>query len=495
NKLSAAYAPVLAARCDHASARVVGQWYAHHAAALRAWRAQFETAVHAPSSDSSSEPDPSSDEFRRQADDLLRDLARARATATRAAEHAAQAVERRLFEAARAAQLPPAARLSKEDAQAVAREHLVLDLSASARGLARHADLADLVAADLAAQNALLLRLSAACLASLKRAQRAVPAEPARLLDSVYLQAIASFSDVTAAMRASMLRVQAAGGPANLPVPEPKPIQSPYVSRVGAAPLASLAAEPSADPPRNPSAAAISAAVAGTTRARRTASANASASASASANASANANANASASANANVQPAPSRSAAVRFAGAAAADSTRARAVARAHAAPATARARHPQPPRSVVSRAAPLQPAQPAQKPADPNPQKPLDPHPQKPLVSPSVSAASVSPVSSVASWASAESSPHHEPLPPAARPLRGILKQSRANGRSPEDSAQITGPVRLGSARRVSRQARMQSNPTSRGPATPTKPTASSRELFKSVGSTQPVKKPGWR
>ncbi|KAJ1838954.1 tubulin-dependent ATPase kip3, partial [Coemansia sp. RSA 2708] len=231
NKLSAAYAPVLAARCDHASARVVGQWYAHHAAALRAWRAQFEIAVHAPSSDSSSEPDPSSDEFRRQADDLLRDLARARATASRAAEHAAHAVERRLFEAARAAQLPPAARLSKEDAQAVAREHLVLDLSASARGLARHADLADLVAADLAAQNALLLRLSAACLASLKRAQRAVPAEPARLLDSVYLQAIASFSDVTAAMRASMLRVQAAGGPANLPVPEPKPIQSPYVSR------------------------------------------------------------------------------------------------------------------------------------------------------------------------------------------------------------------------------------------------------------------------
>ncbi|KAJ1828577.1 hypothetical protein LPJ70_007213, partial [Coemansia sp. RSA 2708] len=250
----------------------------------------------------------------------------------------------------------------------------------------------------------------------------------------------------------------------------PKPIQSPYVSRVGAAPLASLAAEPSADPPRNPNAAAISAAVAGTTRARRTANAGASASASASANA-------------------------VRFAGAAAADSTRARAVARAHAAPATARARHPQPPRSIVTRPT-HQPANPnSQKPAIPYSQTPAVPNPKKPLVSPSVSAASVSPVSSVASWASAESSPHHEPLPPAARPLRGILKQSRANGRSPEDSAQITGPVRLGSARRVSRQARMQSNPTSRGPATPTKPTASSRELFKSVGSTQPVKKPGWR
>ncbi|KAJ2892984.1 hypothetical protein GGI21_005493 [Coemansia aciculifera] len=120
--------------------------------------------------------------------------------------------------------------------------------------------------------------------------------------------------------------------------------------------------------------------------------------------------------------------------------------------------------------------------------------------LPSPTTSNGTASPASSVASWASAETSPHHEPLPAAARPLKGILKSSmtRVNGDDAGSSSTQAGPVRLGSARRKSRQARTQTNPTLR--ITPTKPTAATstnnRELsFKSVGAANGAKKPMWR
>ncbi|KAJ1962499.1 hypothetical protein GGI12_002611, partial [Dipsacomyces acuminosporus] len=115
------------------------------------------------------------------------------------------------------------------------------------------------------------------------------------------------------------------------------------------------------------------------------------------------------------------------------------------------------------------------------------------------------ISPASSVNSWASAQSSPHHEPLPAEARPLKGILKtkavtlvRSTSSGSVDENalagqSSGVTGPIRLGSSRRRSRQFRAMTNPTART-ATPTKPTTNTRELsFRSLGGAS--KKPVWR
>ncbi|KAJ1945658.1 hypothetical protein FBU59_002245 [Linderina macrospora] len=93
----------------------------------------------------------------------------------------------------------------------------------------------------------------------------------------------------------------------------------------------------------------------------------------------------------------------------------------------------------------------------------------------------------------------PGHEPLPPAARPAKGILKNTD-KGKAP---ASTTGPVRFGSAKRKERVLRAQRNPMGRGngtpikatppKSTPTKPTTTVRELsFRSLGG---VRKPAFK
>ncbi|KAJ2501414.1 tubulin-dependent ATPase kip3 [Coemansia sp. RSA 1972] len=519
NKLANAYAPIREATWEHASALAVGSWYDRHVESLKGWREQFETAFQEQRhlfADSNSAMDidgPANQSlaFRHQVDELLRDLTRERKTIGRHAEHSAQLVERSSYMAERAAQVPPSVQLTAEQRYHVDQEHRVLDLSAERSALRRRVELGEHVANNLGAQNTLLLRLTATCLCNLKRAIsdiRIGGAGVERAIEQVYLQAIASFSDVTGAVRASMKLVQNDGGPAKLQVDgSTLTPPSPYVPRIGGTrtrPLIehSNGAAAATNGGRSNNPAAISAAVAGTTRARRPAVQQAPAPV-------------------LNVpapgrhmrtsppkrsQPLPGRSA-VRFNGTI--EGVRARIAART------------QPSTSATTRTAVRQPLRTARPPAsgsaDVDNSATLRGAATSPvarkstsfsvadgssvsLPSPSTSACSISPVSSVASWASAETSPHHEPLPAAARPLKGILKQSAANGLarsysggSPEDT-KGPGPVRLGSARIKSRHARLMSNPTARGTGTPTKPNVSAREMFKSVGPAQ-SKKPVWR
>ncbi|KAJ2342580.1 hypothetical protein IWW50_003876, partial [Coemansia erecta] len=353
--------------------------------------------------------------------------------------------------------------------------------------------------------NTQLLRLTATCLCSLKRAIADIRTGGdgvERVVEQVYLQAIAGFSDVTAAVRASMKKVLQDGGPAKLQVDgSTLTPPSPYVPRIGASAAGS----------RNNNPAAISAAVAGTTRARRPVlSTSASAAPS---NGSTNGSLNGSLNA-----PAPGRHmrtsppkrtqavlgrGAVRFNGPApTTDSVRARIAARTQPSVSGNNSRQPTRPLRTTRMPAPTATATDnAVSVTSPVARKSTtfsvaDNSSSVSLPSPTTSTGSISPVSSVGSWASAETSPHHEPLPAAARPLKSILKHSSVasdvrNGGSPEEGGgRAPGPVRLGSARRKSRQARMMSNPTARGPGTPTKPTT----MFKSVGAAQP-KKPVWR
>ncbi|KAJ2438823.1 hypothetical protein GGF42_008167 [Coemansia sp. RSA 2424] len=484
--------------------------------------------------------------YRHQVDELLRDLTRERKTISRHAEHSSQLIDRNSYEAERAAQVPPNAQLTAEQRYHVDQEHRVLDLSAERNGLRRRAELADHAAQTLAAQNAMLLKLTATCLCDLKRAQYR-PETIDDAIGRIYMQAISSFTEATGSVRASMNLVQSAGGPSKLSVNgSTLTPPSPYVPRFfsdsakGRPPMVSVeyhppravtAVKPGASSSnasmaagglRNPNTAAISAAVAGTTRARRAATTAASTTNGATNGAGAPTQSlqapPAATRPMRSVSTAAGRSAAVRFNGSSASESATARprtairppsgnnsgngnssvsTSSTAHGALGSGRSgtaastgnlrgkdEHPPAGRLTAS----------AISPATRKIMSAFGNASANTLPSPTTSNGTASPASSVASWASAATSPHHEPLPAAAKPLKGILKSSMAksNGDDTNSSAQV-GPVRLGSARRKSRQARTQTNPTLR--VTPTKPTStstSSRELsFKSVGT----KKPAWR
>ncbi|KAJ2811449.1 tubulin-dependent ATPase kip3 [Coemansia furcata] len=531
NKLAAAYAPIREATWEHASAQAVGAWYDHYADALKSWREHFEMQFQE-HQHNDMDVDDNDDvwakhakTYRHQVDELLRDLTRERKTVSRHAEHSAQLIERNSYEAERAAQVPPNAQLTAEQRYHVDQEHRVLDLSAERNGLRRRAELADHAAQTLAAQNAMLLKLTATCLCDLKRAQ----CRPETIDDAIgriYMQAISSFTEATGSVRASMNLVQSAGGPSKLSVggstltpPSPyvprffsdaaakgrPPVQSAEyhppktalaAARAGA--VASSSVTAGAGALRNPNPAAISAAVAGTTRARRAATA------ATSTNATAIATNGVSSLSLSQAPPQATRS--VRAVSTAGGRSTAVRFNGSAPPEPSTTRPR-------TATRPPPATSAAPGRGVLAPGNQRSKDDHPpvrpaispaarklmasfgntsSNSLPSPTTSDITASPASSVASWASAAASPHHEPLPAAAKPLKGILKSSMAKSSGDEANGAPVGPIRLGSARRKSRQARTQTNPTLR--TTPTKPTfsGSSRELsFKSVGTKKPV----WR
>ncbi|KAJ2756097.1 tubulin-dependent ATPase kip3 [Coemansia pectinata] len=545
NKLAAAYAPIREATWEHASAQAVGAWYDHYAEALKSWREHFEMQFQEHQHNDMDVDDDvwfkHAKTYRHQVDELLRDLTRERKTVSRHAEHSSQLIERNSYEAERAAQVPPNAQLTAEQRYHVDQEHRVLDLSAERNGLRRRAELADHAAQTLAAQNAMLLKLTATCLCDLKRAQYR-PETIDDAIGRIYMQAISSFTEATGSVRASMNLVQAAGGPSKLSVNgSTLTPPSPYVPRffsdaaakgrppaesaeyhpprtaltaasVRAGALASLSVPASAGAMRNPNTAAISAAVAGTTRARRAATTNGAALATSgvsSLSLSSQAPPAATRPMRA-VSTAAGRSTAVRFNGSSANEPSRPRTASRPLPSNNNANAAAPGAGRGVLA----------------PGNQRNKDDHPpagrpamasaispatrklmsstfgnssNNSLPSPTTSLSTASPASSVASWASATTSPHHEPLPAAAKPLKGILKSSTARSTSDDVNGSTgtqVGPIRLGSARRKSRQARTQTNPTLR--ATPTKPTlaGNNRELsFKSVGAANGTKKPVWR
>ncbi|KAJ2533159.1 tubulin-dependent ATPase kip3 [Coemansia sp. RSA 1937] len=528
NKLANAYAPIREATWEHASALAVGSWYDRHVESLKGWREQFETAFQeqrhlfaGSNSDMDIDDGPANQSlaFRHQVDELLRDLTRERKTVGRHAEHSAQLVERNSYMAERAAQVPPSVQLTAEQRYHVDQEHRVLDLSAERSALRRRVELGEHVANNLGAQNTLLLRLTATCLCNLKRAISDIRtgggAGVERAVEQVYMQAIASFSDVTGAVRASMKLVQNDGGPAKLQVDgSTLTPPSPYVPRIGGTRTRPLIEHSNGTATvtngngRSNNPAAISAAVAGTTRARRAVAVQQAPAPPLNVPAPGR---HMRTSPPKRSQPLPGRSA-VRFNGSI--EGVRARIAARTQpSVPATTRTAVRQPLRTArppasgsadMDNTATLRGAVTVTSPvARKSTTFSVAESSSVSLPSPSTSACSISPVSSVASWASAETSPHHEPLPAAARPLKGILKQSVAtnglarsySGGSPEETARGPGPVRLGSARIKSRQARLLSNPTTRGTGTPTKPTnVSAREMFKSVGPAQ-SKKPVWR
>ncbi|KAJ2806700.1 tubulin-dependent ATPase kip3 [Coemansia helicoidea] len=528
NKMATAYAPIREAKWEHASALMVGGWYDHHLDALKGWREQFETAFqeqqHLFSGSGAMDIDDGADDgssaiarrslvFRQQVDELLRDLTRERKTIGRHAEHSTQLIERNSYMAERAAQVPPSVQLTAEQRYHVDQEYRVLDLSAERGGLRRQVELGEHIASSLAKQNTLLLRLTATCLCNLKRAMHdAQGAGVERVLEQVYMQAISSFGEVTGTVRASMKQVRDAGGPSKMVVSgSTLTPPSPYVRPHAATVNATVRPRPRApaDQPDGPRAAhrsgnpaAVSAAVAGTTRARRPAPAAT----------------NGFAGANGGPQPAPPaptrhpRASPTKRAPAAAparplTNGVRTRAAARAAPASNGVAARAPAPAarpalrsmRSVADGATngTVTVSSPAVRKAT---SFVVSDASSMSMPSPAMSAGSVSPASSVGSWASAETSPHHEPPPLAARPLKGILKQAaqpRVAG-APDDGTPAPGPVRLGSARRNSRQARILANPTTRAAATPPRPpTASSRDLFKSVAAAAAAqtKKPAWR
>ncbi|KAJ2030861.1 tubulin-dependent ATPase kip3 [Coemansia sp. S610] len=547
NKLAAAYAPIREATWEHASAQAVGAWYDHYAESLKSWREHFEMQFQ---EHQHNDMDVDDDDvwakhaktYRHQVDELLRDLTRERKTVSRHAEHSSQLIERNSYEAERAAQVPPNAQLTAEQRYHVDQEHRVLDLSAERNGLRRRAELADYAAQTLAAQNAMLLKLTATCLCDLKRAQYR-PETIDDTIGRIYMQAISSFTEATGSVRASMNLVQSAGGPSKMSVngstlTPPSPYvprffsdaaakgRPPVVSaeyhppraaltaasaRAGA--LASSGVSSNAGPVRNPNPGAISAAVAGTTRARRAAT-------TATTNGTAVANGVNSLSLS---QAPPQATRAMRAVSTAAGRPTAVRfngSSSNEPAAPRPRTATRPLLSNGNASAAAPgagrgvLAPGNQRSKDEPPMGGRSapiLSPAARRllstkfnstlgnTLPSPTTSNTTASPASSVASWASAEASPHHEPLPPAAKPLKGILKAPVAKpiGETANGSGTQVGPIRLGSARRKSRQARTQTNPTLR--VTPTKPTTTngnSRELsFKSVGAANGAKKPVWR
>ncbi|KAJ2780916.1 tubulin-dependent ATPase kip3 [Coemansia interrupta] len=474
NRVSRAYAPIRDAQWQCTSNAAVERWFGHHAEALRGWREQFETLFqeHGAGDERRTEQYRG---LRQQVDELMRELVREQKQTGKRAEHWGQTIERQLYEATRAAQVPPTAPLTPEQRYQVEQERLVLDLSAERVGLRRQAELAEHVAGDLAKQNAMLLRLTASCMFNLRHVQeemrRAGDERGAAAVDQVYLQAIATYGEATRMAREAMRGVERAAGPAKLQVDgSTLTPPSPYVAR-----SQGRAREPPvapAAPPANPNGPAISAAVAGTTRARRA------------------------------VQPPPPP--AVRFTG----GTARAQDASAEPSRPAGPRARRlSQHPSASTSTRAQRRSSTSADSissalRSSANISSPPQPADASSISLPSPSLSSVSsPGSSSASW----QSPHHEPLPASARPVKGILKGAAGGG---GHEAAAAGPVRMGSLRMRSRQARNMANPTAR--TTPTKPpVAAIRELtFKSLasasagpaaaasasGSAQAAKKP-WR
>ncbi|KAJ1829416.1 tubulin-dependent ATPase kip3 [Coemansia sp. RSA 2599] len=597
NKMAQAYAPIRDAQWEFASTRSIGQWFDHHAEALRGWREQFEMLFqeHAHLGnlegldvdvENEKKLSDQSKHLRQQVDDVLRELTRQRKQISRHFEHSEQTIERKMYEAERAAQVPPSVQLTAEQRYHVDQEHRVLDLSAERIGLRRQAELSEHVANDLAKQNTMLLRLTATCMFNLKRAQQDIQrigeqsggagmssaAESAkRALDQVYLQAISTYGEVTRMVKDSMNQVKEATGPSKLQVDgSTLTPPSPFVTRTSFFPKnagggsgpgssargmnvssvqsdgqgAGLAQRPGG---RNPNTAAISAAVAGTTRARRTTMLVAPPSSSSSSSLPLNGVSNAtsvSSVSGRHQRVSPNKKqmlnssvarSAVRFNASASSDSGRhqrankpSATAAAADVTSANARANVPGAKRLTAKRPKPIRrrnssgsaDAIAAALSTNVTITSPVDRFKGAPaadtssisLPSPTMSNGSVgSPASSIASWASAESSPHHEPLPAGARPVKGILKGSGAakNGGGTEDVVGGPGPVRLGSVRRKSRQARNMANPTVRTTGTPTKPPVPGvRELaFKSlapaagassvatgIGSSQVSKKPSW-
>ncbi|KAJ2722987.1 tubulin-dependent ATPase kip3 [Coemansia sp. Benny D115] len=595
NKMANAYAPIREAKWEHASAYSIGQWYDYHADSLRGWREQFEKlfqeqqhlgAQNSMDIDTEDEQRLNSQciNLRQQVDDLLRELTRERKTISRHEEHSSQLIERNTYMAERAAQVPPSVQLTAEQRYQVDQEHRVLDLSAERNGLRRRVELAEYIADDLAKQNTALLQLAASCMHNLKRAMFEVDrissgaaggggggggesSSVGRTIDQVYMQAISAYGEVTRAVRASMQEVQTSGGPAKMHVSgSTLTPPSPYVPRMTAAITNGSTQRASV---RNPNTAAISAAVAGTTRTRRT-------TILMPAPTSFSSTSGPAVPPGRHVRLSPVKRTrdilgrgAVRFtatestgrqrtgAGTAASQTgksapsngtgggttttttTAARPAGgnttKLHARRAIDKTKASSSVRAAASRrrnsssnadtiAAALRSNVTITSPeirkgtglsvADTS---------SISLPSPTMSNGSIgSPASSVTSWASAETSPHHEPLPAAARPVKGILKGASANGGSVsatnngEESVAGPGPVRLGSVRRKSRHARTMANPMARNASvTPTKTgngTSTTRELsFKSLapaaasvgassaaaaaGNAGGSKKPGWR
>ncbi|KAJ1941366.1 tubulin-dependent ATPase kip3, partial [Kickxella alabastrina] len=546
NKMANAYAPIREAKWEHASACSIGQWYDYHIDALKGWREQFEMLFQEHQhlgSQESMDVDGENDQrlnsqsvnLRQQVDDLLRELTRERKTISRHAEHSEQLIERNVYMADRAAQLPPSVQLTAEQRYHVDQEHRVLDLWAERNGLRRQVELAEHVAGSLASQNTLLLRLTAACIYNLKRAMHDVrrlggeSSNAERSIDLVYMQAISAYGEVTHSVKNSMKRVQEAGGPSKLQVNGSTVTPpSPYVPRAvkGGSNAAAKNRSPTSTDnqqranSRNPNTAAISAAVAGTTRARRVTMVMGAPALSA--------NAGATIAPGRHVRISPVKRnqtvmgrTAVRFNNLSV-DSARQRPAAQSGklAAPAnngssgsngtatstttvaTRGAVRLQSRRAAVSRrrnssgnadtiAAALRSNIAITSPV-PHMASGFsnDDGSSVSLPSPTMSnGTNSSPTNTATSWASAETSPHHEPLPAAARPIKGILKGSVTNkaSASAAGDAHGPGPVRLGSGRKKSRHARNMANPTARATATPTKQaTGSIRELtFKSLAS----------
>ncbi|KAJ2854226.1 tubulin-dependent ATPase kip3 [Coemansia erecta] len=567
NKMAQAYAPIRDAQWEFASTRSIGQWFDHHAEALKGWREQFEMLfqehahlgnLESVNMDIENEKklNDQSKHLRQQVDEVLRELTRQRKQISRHFEHSEQTIERKMYEAERAAQVPPSVQLTAEQRYHVDQEHRVLDLSAERIGLRRQAELSEHIANDLAKQNTMLLRLTATCMFNLKRAQQDIQrigeqnngaamssmAESAkRALDQVYLQAISTYGEVTRMVKDSMNQVKEATGPSKLQVDgSTLTPPSPYVTRTsffpknsnssgnGSGNASSLQSDGQntvqAQRPggRNPNAAAISAAVAGTTRARRTtilmpppsSSSSSSSLNTSSALTSFSTGASSSTLGAARHQRiSPNRKqmlnglttarSAVRFNAPSGSESGRhnhhrtgkpSAAITTATAAdgssansrsnvtgakrltaqrPKAARRRNSS--GSADAIAAALSTNVTITSPLDRAKGVSVADTSSISLPSPTMSNGSVgSPTSSIASWASAESSPHHEPLPAGARPAKGILKGS-GNAKSignMEDANGGPGPVRLGGIRRKSRQARNMANPTVRVGGTPTKP-----------------------
>ncbi|KAJ1895196.1 tubulin-dependent ATPase kip3 [Coemansia sp. IMI 209127] len=571
NKMSNVYAPIREANWEHASAYSIGQWYDSCAESLKSWKEQFETLFqeHQHLNDSSDSADDDATEsleiarrsqvFKQQVDELVRELTRERKTISRHEEHSTQLIERNMYMADRAAQVPPSAQLTAEQRYHVDQEHRVLSLSAERNGLRRQVALGEHIAQIMTSQNTALLRLTATCLFSLKRAIHGVRSQThggvERALDQIYMQAIASFSEATGMVRSSIKQVQDAGGPSKLVVNgSVLTPPSPFIPRNSVTPDDGQASPTNASadrqrrrdpraampanagaPARNPNVGAISAAVAGTSRARRaTLSTGAMQSLSGQMNGSGAAvsaaglglslgrhmrvsppkRAQAIVGRNATAvmaRPPPGNSAgassSATAAAAAAAESRRTRRTSRVGVANGVvqkpyvrasgSRPAHPSTDTETLSQALRLNATV-----TSPPPRKAaLENTSSISLPSPSTSIGSISPASSIASWASADTNPHHEPLPAEAKPLKGILKGSSSSGgqnaaRNASAAGPIFGPVRLGKERRNSRNARVKANPTSRASGTsPKSVPANIRELsFKSVG-TAGKKPPAWR
>ncbi|KAJ2842646.1 tubulin-dependent ATPase kip3, partial [Coemansia erecta] len=182
NKMSNIYAPIREANWEHASAYSVGQWYDSCTESLKSWKEQFETLFqehqHLNGASDSADDDGTealeiarrSQVFKQQVDELVRELTRERKTISRHEEHSTQLIERNMYMADRAAQVPPSAQLTAEQRYHVDQEHRVLSLSAERNGLRRQVALGEHIAQVMTSQNTALLRLTATCLFSLKRA-------------------------------------------------------------------------------------------------------------------------------------------------------------------------------------------------------------------------------------------------------------------------------------------------------------------------------------